>query len=86
MSAMPAVSSRDAELVAEMCAHFRAATPVDDRERESIAEFLDVVPQLSAPFSEHADVRHVTSSAIVVGHRGVVLHLHKRLGLSLIHI
>ena len=83
MSAMPAVSSRDAELVAEMCAHFRAAMPVDDRERESIAEFLDIVPQLSAPFSEHADVRHVTSSAIVVGRRGVVLHLHKRLGLWL---
>ena len=83
MSAMPAVSSRDAGLVAEMYAHFRAATPVDDRERESIAEFLDVVPQLSAPFNEHADVRHVTSSAIVVGRRGVVLHVHKRLGLWL---
>lgn len=80
---MPAVSSRDAERVASLCAHFRAATPVDDRERDSIAEFVAVVPQLSAPFSEHADVRHVTASAIVVGSRGVVLHLHKRLGLWL---
>lgn len=83
VSAVPALLPRDAQLVASLCAHFRAAIPVDERERESIAEFLDVVPQLSAPFSEHADTRHVTSSAIVVGRRGVVLHVHKRLGLWL---
>lgn len=85
MSAMPALSSdsKDAEVVAALCAHFRAATPIDDRERESIVEFIDVVPQLGAPFSEHADVRHVTASAIVVGRRGVALHVHKRLGLWL---
>lgn len=83
LSAMAEVSLRDAELVGALCTHFRSATPVDDRERESIAEFLAVVPQLVAPFSEHADVRHVTASALVVGRRGVVLHLHKRLGLWL---
>lgn len=80
---MPAVSPRDARLVESLCAHFRAATPVDDRECDSIAEFLEVVPQLPAPFSEHADVRHVTASAVVVGSRGVALHVHKRLGLWL---
>jgi len=80
---MPATSSRDAELVASLCAYFRAVTPIDDRERESVAEFLDVVPQLVSPFSEHADIRHVTASAIVVGRRGVALHVHKRLDLWL---
>ena len=80
---MPATDPRDVELVDALCAHFRAATPVDDRERESIDEFLNVVPQLVAPFSEHADIRHVTASAFVVGRRGVVLHLHKRLNMWL---
>jgi ADP-ribose pyrophosphatase YjhB (NUDIX family) len=67
----------------ELCAHFESATPVDDRERESIAEFLQVVPTLANPFDEHTDVRHVTASAIVVGRRGVALHVHKRLGIWL---
>ena len=80
---MPAADPRDVELVDALCVHFRAATPVDDREHESIDEFLNVVPQLVAPFSEHADIRHVTASAFVVGRRGVVLHLHKRLNMWL---
>jgi len=67
----------------ELCAYFATATPIDDRERESIAEFLAVVPTLTDPFNEHADIRHVTASALVVGERGVVLHLHKRLALWL---
>lgn len=57
--------------------------PVDDRERASIAAFLDAVKRLERPFDEHADLTHVTGSAIVVGPRGVVLHLHKRLGIWL---
>ncbi|NCV09752.1 MAG: hypothetical protein EBV66_04925, partial [Actinobacteria bacterium] len=65
----------------ELCAYFATATPIDDRERESIAEFITVVPTLADPFNEHADIRHVTASALVVGERGVVLHLHKRLAL-----
>ena len=80
---MPALSSRDAELVASLCSSVRALTPVDDRERSSITEFCEVVPQLVQPFSEQADIRHVTASAIVVGRRGVALHVHKRLGLWL---
>lgn len=59
--------------------------PCDERERISIAEFLDVVPELVAPFDEHADPSHITASAVVVGESGttVALHLHKRLGLWL---
>ncbi len=57
--------------------------PVDERERESVAAFLRAFDALPAPFDEHADPVHVTASAIVVGRRGVVLHLHKRLGIWL---
>jgi 8-oxo-dGTP pyrophosphatase MutT (NUDIX family) len=60
-----------------------ARTPVDAREAESIPRFLAELARLAEPFSEIADPVHVTGSAIVVGPRGVVLHLHKRLGLWL---
>jgi 8-oxo-dGTP pyrophosphatase MutT (NUDIX family) len=56
---------------------------VDDRERTSIETFLAETARLERPFDEHADTVHVTASAIVVGERGTVLHLHKRLGLWL---
>ncbi len=53
--------------------------PIDDRERLSLA-IMDVeLGRLAAPFDEQADPTHVTASAIVVGHRGIVLHLHRRL-------
>ena len=71
------------EIVAQLCAHFAAATPCDEREQESIQQFLLVAPTLAAPFDEHANDTHVTGSAIVVGKRGVVLHLHKRLNIWL---
>lgn len=60
-----------------------ARRPVDARERVSIAEFLQVVPTLPAPFSEEAGKVHVTGSAIVVteDRRRVLLHRHKRLGI-----
>jgi hypothetical protein len=60
-----------------------ARRPVDARERDSIAEFLNRFDALAQPFDEHADPVHVTASAIVIGPRGVVLHRHKRLGLWL---
>lgn len=66
-----------------LCAHFSAAIPCDERERHSIDEFLRTVPTLAHPFDEHADLLHVTGSAIVVGTRGVLLHRHKRLNMWL---
>jgi 8-oxo-dGTP pyrophosphatase MutT (NUDIX family) len=57
----------------------RARTPVDDRERLSIERFLAEIEPLADPFSELAPV-HVTTSAIVVGSRGVLLHRHRVLG------
>lgn len=61
----------------------RRADPADERERDSIEVFLRETARLERPFDEHADPVHVTASAIVVGERGTVLHLHKRLGLWL---
>lgn len=61
----------------------RQVVAVDDRERASIDRFLGETARLDRPFDEHADPVHVTASAIVVGERGTVLHLHKRLGLWL---
>ena len=34
---------------------------------------------MASPFDEHAGPVHVTGSAVVVGRRGIVLHIHKRL-------
>jgi 8-oxo-dGTP pyrophosphatase MutT (NUDIX family)/ribosomal protein S18 acetylase RimI-like enzyme len=58
-----------------------AHSPVDERERLSIIEFLRQLDRLTDPFSEEADPHHVTASAVVVGRRGVILHRHKRLGI-----
>ncbi len=37
------------------------------------------IEALASPFDEHAGPVHVTGSAVVVGRRGTVLHMHKRL-------
>ena len=55
------------KIVTQLCVHFAAATPCDERERESIEQFLAIAPTLEAPFDEHANDTHITGSAIVVG-------------------
>lgn len=57
--------------------------PGDAREAESLARFRAELARLERPYDEHADLVHVTGSAVVVGPPGVVLHLHKRLGIWL---
>jgi 8-oxo-dGTP pyrophosphatase MutT (NUDIX family) len=52
----------------------------DEREVAAKAEFLRQLERLRDPCDEHADPVHVTASAIVVGTRGTVLHVHRRLG------
>jgi 8-oxo-dGTP pyrophosphatase MutT (NUDIX family) len=64
----------------EVRSALRSRTPVDERERGSIAQFLTELDRLAAPFDEWADEVHVTGSAVVVSERGVALHRHKRLG------
>lgn len=58
-----------------------ARVPVDERESRSVVRFLAELDRLASPLDEHADPVHVTASAIVTGSRGVVLHLHRRLGI-----
>lgn len=69
--------------LADLVAAVAGRQPVDDRERTGIASLLQEVARLPRPFDQDADPTHVTASAIVVGPRGVVLHLHRRLGLWL---
>lgn len=57
-----------------------ARTPADDREREARDLILAELERLPAPFSEHADTTHLTASAVVIGPRGTVLHVHRRTG------
>ena len=57
-----------------------AFAPGTDRERESRERMLAELDRLSRPFDRGADPVHFTGSAIVVGTRGVLLHLHKRIG------
>jgi 8-oxo-dGTP pyrophosphatase MutT (NUDIX family) len=57
-----------------------AHAPTSEREQAAQARFLSELERLSDPYDEHADATHVTASGIVVGRRGTVLHLHKRLG------
>jgi 8-oxo-dGTP pyrophosphatase MutT (NUDIX family) len=54
--------------------------PTSPRETAAQARFLAELERLDDPCNEHADLTHVTASAVVVGRRGTVLHLHKRLG------
>ena len=57
-----------------------AAHPAGDaREARSIDEFVTLLGTLPRPLDRHAAPAHVTSSAVVVGRRGVLLHRHRRL-------
>jgi 8-oxo-dGTP pyrophosphatase MutT (NUDIX family) len=68
-------------LVDDVLASVAARTPIDERERESIAELLTTVPRLAQPFDMDADPTHITGSAFIVGPRGIVLLRHRRLGI-----
>jgi len=65
-----------AELVRLVAAH----EPADERERDAKARFLAELERLERPWDEHADLVHVTASAVVVGPRGTILHMHRLLG------
>ncbi len=56
-------------------------TPASPREAAARERFLAELAVLESPCDEHASPTHVTASGIVVGRRGTVLHLHKRLGI-----
>jgi 8-oxo-dGTP pyrophosphatase MutT (NUDIX family) len=53
--------------------------PGDEREARAQARIAVALDALACPFDEEAGPEHVTASAVVVGPRGTVLHMHKRL-------
>ena len=67
------------QLLGQVRAAVEAHVPADEREQECRRRVLGLLDSLPLPFDEDADPRHVTGSAVVVGPRGTVLHLHKRL-------
>jgi 8-oxo-dGTP pyrophosphatase MutT (NUDIX family) len=69
------------ERLADLMAAIEAIEPVDDREASSIHRILTEGPKLLRPFDEESDPVHITASAFVVGQRGTVLHLHRKLGI-----
>jgi ADP-ribose pyrophosphatase YjhB (NUDIX family) len=60
-----------------------AITPINDREAHSIEKTLDRLTWPGDPFDEEANEHHVTVGAFILSSRGIVLHLHKRLGMWL---
>ncbi len=65
------------DAVRRAVAGFRAT---DERAEEAKLRFLAELDRLARPCDRHADPVHVTASAIVVGTRGTVLHLHRKAG------
>jgi 8-oxo-dGTP pyrophosphatase MutT (NUDIX family) len=53
--------------------------PADDREVAAKTRFAFELARLADPCNQSADPVHVTASALVVGPRGTLLHLHRRL-------
>jgi 8-oxo-dGTP pyrophosphatase MutT (NUDIX family) len=58
-------------------------SPINEREVLSIEKTLDRLTWPGDPFDEAANDHHVTVGAFVLSSRGLVLHLHKRLGMWL---
>ena len=56
-----------------------AHVPGDEREARARARIAGDLDTLPVPFDRQAGPEHVTGSAVVVGRRGTVLHMHKRL-------
>jgi 8-oxo-dGTP pyrophosphatase MutT (NUDIX family) len=73
----PAIGASTGDLRALVEGH----EPASAREVASRERFLAELDALDDPCDEHGGPTHVTASAIVVGRRGTVLHLHKRLGI-----
>lgn len=68
-------------LLDDLAASIASISPVDAREAHSIELTLDRLKWPGDAFSEEQDAHHVTASAFVVSERGVILHLHRRLGI-----
>lgn len=65
---------------APLLEQLRRRHSADEREERSRRLLIAVVEQVERPFDRDAQLTHVTASAIVVGPRGLLLHVHRRLG------
>ena len=68
-----------AHTLEELRRDIEAFRPGTDREAASRRRMLAELGRLERPFDRDADPVHFTASAIVVGPRGVLLHLHKKI-------
>lgn len=68
-----------AATIEELHGAIEAFRPRTDREVGSRERMLAELGRLTRPFDREADPVHFTASAIVIGPRGVLLHLHKRI-------
>lgn len=66
---------------AALRAQLALISPVNERERVSIVRTIDRLDWSDDPFDERANIEHLTASAFVVSSRGVILHLHRRMGI-----
>jgi 8-oxo-dGTP pyrophosphatase MutT (NUDIX family) len=78
--ARPSTTSEDSAVRADLDGLIECHHPRDARERAAKSRILAELDRLPRPFDRDADPVHVTASAVVVGSRGTVLHLHRRLG------
>jgi 8-oxo-dGTP pyrophosphatase MutT (NUDIX family) len=69
------------ELGAEVRRQLEGLVPVDAREARGRAECLARIDELDSPFDRDAQPVHFTGSGVVIGPRGVLLLLHRRLGI-----
>jgi len=63
----------------EVLVELNQIMPVDEREASSLVRMLDEARRLEHPFDEEADPVHFTASGFVIGTRGTILHLHRKL-------
>ncbi|MFZ0216373.1 MAG: NUDIX domain-containing protein [Candidatus Dormiibacterota bacterium] len=63
-----------------LLATIRSHPAADEREAASIRRLANALERLARPFDRETLPAHATASAIVVGRRGTLLHVHKRLG------
>ncbi len=67
----------------DLKASVAAVAPGDSRERNSIERVLTELERLPRPLDRDADPVHVTASALIANEHGMILHLHKLIGLWL---
>jgi 8-oxo-dGTP pyrophosphatase MutT (NUDIX family) len=65
----------------ELVEEISRLVPIDEREAESKLVTLALLNEADELFDEGAVEHHVTASAFVVSERGMILHLHRRLGI-----